>query len=255
MNIPYLRLYGLSLVNYLKYEVLPLSFSEYVENEELEADEDNGGFKIIPSALPSPVSRGRGWVPFDQTTVNGRAVVDTSAEQTSRITVTGATSYSVDYIRGRLFNCNTTPTSVSYYWNYVSVVEGWVGIDPPPLPVVCVDTDSKKGFGLQLGGGTRDIIKGAIYVFATSEVEKRDITDVIHNSIENRSLAISNWHEGEYLNFDGSFNNSFTRSAVNGVGLGMFTEVVSTLSGPPIDWSEINRHRSRINFVLEVPRD
>jgi hypothetical protein len=204
--IPYLRLYELSIINYIKYEVLPLQYLEYISDEPLVVDAVNGGYKTETDMEPNPTSVGRGWALFNEATVNGSLVIDTSAEQTTMVDVDGATTYSVDYLNGRIVNPNTVPTSVSFYWNYVSVVESWPGVDPPPLPIVVVDMETKSGLGFQLGGGTKDVLRGAIYVFATSELEKRDITDLIHNKIENRSIPISNWHEGGYLSYNGTYN-------------------------------------------------
>lgn len=253
--IPYLRVYELSIINLIKYEILPLQYLERIIDDPLVADTVNGGYKIEGEGEPSPISQGRGLAVFDEATVAGKQVVDTATEQNTMITVNGASTYEIDYLRGRVVNPNTTPTSISYYWNYISVIESWPGSDPPPLPVVAVDVENKSGLGFQLGGGTTDVLHGAIYVFATSETEKRDITDLIHTNIENKCVPINNWHEGGYLRFDGLFNNSFTKTAIAGLGTGCFTQVVSNLNGPRLDWSEINRHRSRITFTFEVNRD
>lgn len=253
--IPYLRIYELSIINYLKYEIMPLSFLEQETNVPLVLDNSLGGYVANTSMIPDPTSTGRGWAFFDETTVNGNLVIDTTAEQSSRVAVVGASSYTIDYANGVIKNPNTTPSSVSYYWNYVSFIAGWPGIVPPPLPVVAVDIDTSDRNPFQLGGGSRDILDCSIYVFATNEVEKRDITSVLHDAIYSRSLSVKNWHEGSYLNYDGTFNSGFSPSVVSGVGQGYFQDVVSDLAGPRMDWSEVNRHRSKITFKFEVFRD
>lgn len=253
--IPFLRIYELSIINYLKYEVMPVHFLEQSASETLVLDSTLGGYVPQTSLLPSPTSRGRGWSFFDEATVNGQVVIDATSEQSSRISVVGASTFTVDYVNGVIKNPDTTPTSITYYWNYVSFVEGWPGEFPPPLPVVAVDINVSERAGFQLGGGSRDTLTCSVYVFATSEQEKRDITSVINDGLYSRTLSIKNWHEGSYLDYDGTFNTDFTPSVVAGVGLGAFTNVVANLTGPRADWSEVNRHRSRINFDFEVFRD
>ncbi len=253
--IPYLRIYELSIINYLKYEILPLAFAEREVTVPLVLDNDLGGYVAQSQMVPLPSSPGRGWQFFDEATVNGKQVINTIAEQTGRVQVAGASTYTLDYVNGVVINPNTVPSAVTYYWNYVSVIPGWPGATPPPTPIVAVDIDTSARGGFQLGGGSRDVIDVAIYVFATDEAEKRDITSVIHDALFNRTLPVRNWHEGSYLNFDGTFNTGFSPTVVSGLGLGVFTEVVSRLNGPRIDISELNKHRSRITFQFEVVRD
>jgi hypothetical protein len=253
--IPFLRIYELSIINYLKYEVIPVHFLEESPSETLVLDSTLGGYVPQTLLLPSPTSRGRGWAFFDEATVNGQIIIDVSAEQTSRVAVTGATTFTIDYVNGVIKNPDTAPTSITYFWNYISFVEGWPGEFPPPLPVVAVDINVSERQGYQLGTGSRDVIHGSVYIFATSEQEKRDIASVINDGLHNRTLAIKNWHEGSYLDYDGTFNTDFSPTTVSGVGLGVFKNVVSNLTGPRADWSEVNRHRSRVDFEFEVFRD
>ena len=116
---------------------------------------------------------------------------------------------------------------------------------------MAVDIDRTIKQGFQLGGGTKDIIEGSVYIFARNETEKKEITDVIYQAFYNRTLPIGNWHEGSYLDYDGTYA-SFQPTTVNGLSSGAFTDVVADLAGPRADWSEINRHRSRVSFVFEV---
>lgn len=252
--IPFLRIYDASIVNYLKYEILPVHFTESIQDEPLVFSQALQGYVTESSMLPLPTSPGRGWVVFDEFVVGGKTRVDTTSEQTTQVSVTGASTFGIDYSGGRILNPDTTPTSISYSWNYVSVIEGWPGLEPPPLPVVAVDIDRTVKTGYQLGGGTKDIIEGSVYVFATSETEKKEITDVIYQAFYNRSLPIQNWHEGGYLDFSGEYT-GFTPTTASGTSLGAFTKVEARLDGPRIDWSEINRHRSRITFVFEIYKD
>jgi hypothetical protein len=252
--IPYIRIYDASVINYLKYEVLPLHFTERVENEALVYDSSVLGYVTESDMIPLPTSAGRGWVPFDEVTAGSSTYVDTTSEQTTQVTVNGASSYTIDYLTGRVINPNTAPTSVSYSWNYVSLVEGWPSEDVPPLPVVAVDINTSDKSGFQLGGGTKDVVEGAVYIFATSEMEKKDITDIIYQALYNRTIPIRNWHEGSYLDFDGTYS-GFQPTAVSGLSSGILTGVKANLVGPRMDWSEVNRHRSSIEFTIEVYKD
>lgn len=252
--IPYLRIYDASIINYLKYEVLPVNFTERIVNEPLVYDDDLGGYVTQSSMEPNPTGPGRGWALFDESTVGSKIVIDTTSEQDNQITVNGPTSYQIDYPRGRIINVDATPTSVTYNWYYVSLVEGWPGEDPPPTPIVAVDVDKTIKEGYQLGGGTKDILHGSVYVFASSETEKKEITDVIYQALYNRTLPIRNWHEGGYLDFDGTYT-GFQPTTVSGISSGAFVSVEANFNGPRMDWSEVNRHRSRVNFVFEVYKD
>lgn len=249
--IPYLKIYDTSIINYIKYEVLPVHFIETVVDEPLVFDSELGGWVVVNMMSPSPTSPGRGWSIFNEVEVNGRTVTDTSAEQTTQVVVAGASTYTVDYLNGVIKNPDTSPTSVTYNWYYVSVVEGWPSTTPPPNPVVAIDIDKTVKAGFQLGGGTKDIIHGSVYIFASSESEKKDVTDVIYQAMYNRTIPIGNWHEGSYLDFDGT-HTGFLPTTVSGLSSGAFVDVEANLNGPRMDWSEVNRHRSRIRFVFEV---
>lgn len=251
---PFLRIYELSIINYLKYEILPVSFTETLQNQNLTFDSVTNSYVLDSLMVPSPISKGRGWALFDEQTVNGKIVIDTSQEQSNQVTVNGASSYTLDYVNGRIINPDSTPTSVSFSWYYVSFVEGWPGEIPPPLPVVALDIDTVEKQGYQLGGGSKDLLTGSVYVFATNEAEKRDITDVLYQALYNRTLSIKNWHQGSYLDFNGTYT-GFTPDTVSGVSTGAFLDVIANMSVPKIDWSELNRHRSRINFTFEVYKD
>ncbi len=252
--IPYLRLYDSSIFNYLKYEVIPLHFAERVNNDSLVKVADSNIYALSSSMEPSPVSYGRGFVLFDEDTVNGRLVADTSVEQTNAVTVNGASSYTIDYVGGRIINPDTPPTSISYKWYYVSVMQGWPGTTPPPLPCVALDVESTQKSGFQLGGGTKDTIKATLHVFATSEAEKMDITDVLYQALYGRSISIRNWHEGSYLDYNGTYT-GFSPSVIPGLSNGYFSDVKTTLTASRASWSELNRHRSKIDFVFEVYKD
>jgi hypothetical protein len=252
--VPFLRVYNASIYNYLKYQVLPVHFTEQIVDEALVYDSTTSSYITESSMLPLPTSEGRGWSVFDEDTVNGKLVVDLTAEQTTKVSVNGASTYTVDYANGRIINPDTTPTSVSYDWNYVSMVQGWPGEQPPPLPIVALSMAATDKSGFQLGGGTKDTITGEIHIFATSELEKQDITDAIYQALYNRTITIANWHEGSYLDYDGTFA-GFTPIAVDGLSSGFFEDVTTNMVQTRMDWSELNRYRSYISFKFSVFKD
>lgn len=252
--IPYLRLYDSSIYNYLRYEVIPLHFSERVENDLLVYDAKSDSYVLNSKMQPSPVSTGRGFVLFDEDTVNGRLVANTTSEQASQVAVSGPSVYDIDYVNGRILNADSPPTSISYRWYYVSFIQGWPGSDPPPLPCVALDIETNKKAGYQLGGGSKDTVHGAVHVFATSEAEKKDITDTIYQAMYNRTISIRNWHEGSYLDYDGTYT-GFVPGPVEGVSNGFFKDVTASYVSARLSWSELNRYRSKLDFVFEVYKD
>ena len=249
--IPYLRLYDSSVHNYLKYEIIAPRFTETEEDIPLVFDSTLNGYIADTDMTPSPTSRGRGWAIFDENTVNGRIVVDTTAEQTTKVNIAGASTFDIDYANGRILNWDTAPTTATYDWYYVSVIQGWPGLAPPELPVVAIDLEQSIKTGYQLGGGTKDILRGAVHIFATSHGEKLDLADVVYHALFNRQITIGNWHEGSYLDFDGTYS-GFVPTTVSGLSTAYFTDVQSSLVGPILEWSELNRYRASITFGLEV---
>lgn len=252
MTVSRLRLENTSLYNYLKYEVVARYFTEIQSSVSLVYDITLGAY--VPSSVleldPSPTSRGRGWVCFDDYTTSGVTTVDVSKEQTTKVTVTGATHYTVDYLNGRIYDPNTTPTSVTYTWFYLSVLDAWPGATPPPLPVVSVDIDSTNKFGFQLGGGKKNTRVANLHIFATSKSERDDITDILQDELYNKQITVKDYSTGDYLNYNGTFNTGFNPIILDG-----HIEVVSVEArnvNAWIDWSELNRYRSTIKLTFNT---
>ena len=127
-------------------------------------------------------------------------------------------------------------------------------MDPPPLPIVALDISSSAKTSFQLGGGSKDNIEGSVYVFATSEAAKTALTHIIYQALYNRALVVGNWHAGSYLYFDGTYS-GFQPTPGEGLTWGAFTKVHANLVGPIMDWSEVNRHRSQVDFTFEIYKD
>ena len=253
--IPYLRLYTLSIFNYIKYEVLPKSFTEEVTGSTLTQD-ITGNYVIDtnPKSYPNPLGEGRGLVMFDEVLVGTQLISDLTSEQTTKCNVPGVATYSIDYLNGRVLNASSAPTTIDYSWNYVSTIIGWPGDEPPQLPIVAIVLDSSSGSGFQLGGGVKDSVKGDIHVFATSELEKQDISNAIYKSLNNKSLTIGNWHEGSFSGFEGEYTGFVPQQEVT-VTRGALLDVSTNLVLNNFDWSELNRYRSSIRFSMEVLAD
>ncbi|HEC67145.1 MAG TPA: hypothetical protein ENI23_17850 [bacterium] len=384
MAVSTLRLERTSLYNYLKYEVLPVEFSEQL-TESLVYNLSLGGYVTDSSMDPSPISLGRGWVPFDDFSVGSETIVDISQEQASKVTVapsygsdlvtdgdmeaagvgawtvgnnatltketgtpyegsqvlriarngegnpytsqdvltigkkyratgwarsdgnavpvihigtnavswTGTIStswqyfdvivvtdisivalfanteigteytefdaveikeamvYTVDYLRGAIKNPTITPTSVTYSWNYVSVLKSWPGSNPPPLPIVSIDVGGSSPEGFQLGGGKKRVREASIYIFATSPDERDDLTDTIEDSFFNRNVSVKDYSTGDYLNYDGTFNTGFSPSNISSSPMYMLDVASRPINVADIG-SELNRYRSVINIVYET---
>lgn len=247
MTISRLRLEDISLYNHVKYNILGLHFVERVPGASLSYDSSrNMWLPDYSSIEPSPVSRGRGWVPFDE--VGG--VVDTTSEQSSRVLVAGATTYDVNYFLGGIKNPNSTPTSVTYSWNYVSVIKGWPGIDPPPLPLVAIDIDSSSTAPLQLGPGYISNRAAKIHIFASSNAERDDITDILFSSLRGNSTTLIDYSLGDYLDPNGYYDNTFSPTEVPGVSSLYFENVTSRNVNSPGDWADLNKYRSVLSFTL-----
>lgn len=244
-----LRLEGIALFSYLKNEVLPVHFSEWAYNEALVYSSTLVSYVPESTLVPHPTSKGRGWVFFDEATVNGSTVIDATSEQTTRVSVTGASSYTIDYFRGAIKNPNTIPTEISYTYNYISVIDGWPGEDVPPLPVISIDLNKMSKQGLQIGGGKRNIRELYIEIFAQSNPERDDITEILYDSLFTRNIAVKDFSTGFYLKPDGTYNTGFVPTTG---GYIYVTDVQARTINNKTDLSLTNRHRSVITLQYET---
>lgn len=256
MTASRLRLENISIFNYIKYESISPAFSEYKQNEPLVYNSSTGAYETQITREPLPTSEGRGWVFFDDYDVNGDGVMvaDTSQEQTSKVVVNGAATYTINYLNGSILNPDTTPTDVSFYWNYVSVIPSWPGTTPPPLPFVSMGIDGREKDGFQLGGGVKNMSTVYFYVFATSDAERDDISEVVHDALFNRTITIKDFSDGGYLNYDGTYNTALSRPLPN-FGRLRFLKISHKNIHSPDDIIELNRYRSVISGTYESFRD
>lgn len=249
MSVSDLRLEDISLFNYIKHEVLPVKFSEQVTGESLVYSSTYGGYIADTLEEPSPTSLGRGWVLFDDTTVGSRIVVDTTAEQTDKITVVGPTTYTIDYTNGVIKDYDVDPTSVDYYYHYVSVLDSWPGTNPPALPIVSIDITKSRKEGFQLGGGEKRIRDVVFHIFATTKSERDDLSEAIYDAVYNKYITAKDFSVGGYLNYDGTYS-GVTPESLNNASM-YFYDIRHNNINVWSDFSDLNKYRSEVRCSYE----
>lgn len=238
-----LRKEDLSLYYHIKHLALIdfIEFEEYAPLKELELHEaceenikvyaaqiewcDNGA---THETLPTPTERGRGWVYLDEEVVISGTYCGTTLsgyiEQYDRVfvyTISGSTisgvptmeyvripysEYLIDYMDGRIITSGTCqPTCVSYYWNYISVVDEWAAIEAAKPPVIVIDMYGTDKGGYQLGGGKKINRKVDIHVFASNPAERNDIVEAIYDSLYLKSCPLYDFPDGTILDYDGTW--------------------------------------------------
>lgn len=250
----------LSVYYYLKDQKLPLQFIEQEQDVPLSLDASSGLYLAASIMEPSPIGRGKNWVYFD--TVSGSSSIDTSQEQTSRVTVykTGGgiidiADYEVNYVLGGIdyTGVGETPLFVDYYFNYVSLLDSWPGTDIPELPAVSIDLVDTDKMGYQLGSGKKNVRPVRIDVFAASSREQKELTEIIYDGLYLHSTLALDFTYGEPLGYDGKFNpewGSTVSGTLSGYSRLTFDNVKARRANLPVSYSDINRYRSVITFDL-----
>lgn len=300
-----LRKEDLSLYLYIKDVIL----QDFVENEEFVplqlmpelCGQNSYVYSATTNMLPTPTERGRGWRYFDPPsgdlpcqpypTVSGLNGDGDPAfgtpEQSSMIEVYDTTSsglslvpwqnYMIDYIDGRIItSIKFNSAVVSYYWNYVSVVDEWAAVQASDPPVVVIDMYGTDKEGYQLGGGRKSVRKVDLHVFASDPGERNDIVEVLYDGLYNRSCALFDFPTGSVLDFDGTFygrrdlvdripNPSnkltylFDRKTIPNISQLFFDSVTSrhvnlpivmTSGSDEIVLSDLNAYRSKVSFNM-----
>jgi hypothetical protein len=181
------------------------------------------------------------------------------------------TEYLIDYMDGRIITSGTCqPTYVSYYWNYVSVVDEWAAIEAAKPPVIVIDMYGTDKGGYQLGGGKKETRKVDIHVFASNPSERNDIVEAIYDSLYLKSCPLYDFPEGTILDYDGTWfgrkedpnklTSVFNRTTYpNIIGNLTFENVttrhvslplVMTRDRNEVMLSDLNAYRSKISFDL-----
>ena len=309
-----LRKEDLSLYHHIKDVVLRnfIETEEYVRLELMPelCGVDSYVYTHTSSLEPSPTEPGRGWVYFDPPSgglpcepypsvsgLNGDGDPTFGTpeqsnnvivyEHTETILCDGAPTtsgtivpwqnYMIDYVDGRIITTSKlTNPSVTYKWNYVSVVDEWpvVGAANPPVVVIDIHGTDKAGF--QLGGGKLTTRKVDIHIFASNTAERNDIVETLYEGLHNRSCPLYDFPTGSFLDFDGTFYGRrnltdrvanpqnkltylFDRSTVSYVSKLQFESVTSrhvnlplimTRGRDEVMLSDLNAYRSKVSFDM-----
>jgi len=273
MTVTLIRMEDMSLQHWIKGALLPIKWVEKVTNVPLTFNSNKQRFEAEIVWLPNFLDEGRGWVYFESVST-GSCVLNSipTEEQTTRITVfneSGGTisnaHYTVNYADGALTAVGVTttpdgvPTTIDFVQYYVSIIDGWPGTEPPELPIVAVELGAYDKQPFQLGGGRKSVRNGTIHIFATSSAERDDLTEFLFDALFQRHIPVLDFREGEPLNYDGTFNTSFTGPILqlneNDDSIFYFRNVRAEPINMRGDWSDLNRFRSRITFVMESFRD
>jgi len=272
MTATLVRMEDMSLQHWLKGALLPMKWVENIVNVPLVYNADKSRFEAQITWLPNFMSEGRGWVyfePYGQDSCVTNAVP--AEEQTTRVTVyneVGATIdrsyYTINYLDGAIIASGGTstpdgvPTTVDFFQYYVSIIDGWPGINPPDAPIVAVEMGAYQKGPYQLGPGRISKRNVIIHIFATSSAERDDLTEFIYDALYNRHLAVLDFREGEPLNYDGTYNTAWAGNVLklnnNDDALFYFRNVRAEPISFRQEWSDVNMWRSKVTFVAESYR-
>jgi hypothetical protein len=263
----------MSLQHWIKGALIPLKWVEKVTNVPLTFNAEKQRFEAEIVWLPNFLDEGRGWVYFDAVG-SGSCVLNSipNTEQTTRITVynesaavISGSNYTVNYNDGAIVAVggNTTPqgvpTTVDFTQYYASVIDGWPGTEPPELPVVAVELGPYDKQPFQLGGGRKAVRNGIIHIFASSSAERDDLTEFLFDALYNRHIPVLDFREGEPLNYDGTFNAGFSGNILqiheNDDALFYFRNVKAVPINLRGTFSDLNKFRSKVTFIMESYRD
>lgn len=297
----------LSLSSYIRDIVLS-DFVEYEENIPLQlmpdiCDIDSYVYEALTEMVPPPNERGRGWLYFDcvsgtndhecYNTVSGTDFKGTTitgiAEQSKRVivyeTILAGTvvvpeeDYMIDYIDCRIItNRKLDNPIVTYYWNYVSMVDEWAVIEAADPPVIVIDMHGVDKAGYQLGGGKRSVRKVDIHIFASSPAERNDIVDTLYDGLYLKSCLLQSFPNGTTLDYDGTFHGRrdqeggilnkltylYNREGVQNVSRLQFESVTArhvnlpllmTRGTDEVMLSDLNAYRSKVSFDMVLYDD
>lgn len=276
-----LRKTDLSLYYYIKDTALSnfIEVDEYVPLTFLEKISDDQSFvyEAMVDYYPSPTANGRGWVYFDEgfeatlssgtmEQINRVKVYEEDYTSTELYKLIPDTEYIIDYTDGRIITSGTcNPTHVTYYWNYISVVDEWTEAAAAKAPVVVIDLYETFKSGYQLGGGNKPLRKVDLHIFATSTAERSDLKETLVDALFLKSCPLYDFKYGTVLDYDGTFygrkdnrnklTSLFDRSTIPGITNLQFDNVTARnvnlpllMSGDQIMLDDLNRHRAKVSF-------
>jgi hypothetical protein len=256
-----------------------------------------------------PVSNGRGWLSFEPTTIPTCSIYDPTTsgyvstrgtpfqgislsipvERETSLTIVKDQSgnviprdyYRIDYEKGRIRWPSATtpsgslgniPTEVDYCFHMVSLLDGYpTDEDMPELPLVTVFPTAGTSKGFQLGPGIKSKQSYTVQVFATSEVEKRNILNRLHKALINKHAPVVDFNRTgmpleqwgavnpnfiQDLNYQGDIYRSYlTLNPSNGQNLYFVDIEMLYNSSPRQVMSESLRHVGMIKFTTVTYTD
>jgi hypothetical protein len=253
----------LSLHHYIKDCIL----SDFTEIESttlsyLEDQSTTGSYVYAADSTitPSPIGIGRGWKYIDSWT-------DTTEQQNSVTiydelgTVISGSNYLIDYIDGRIIFSNQSiiPYSVTYKWNYVSVVDEWQLVESSDVPIVVVDISGFFKEGFQIGAGKKVPRTVTLHIFASDTSERDAIMETLYDGLYLKSCPNQSFPKGTLLDWNGTFNTKYEYSVIDNSSSLKFDNIsakamsIPLLSIPNRDvtqLSDTNRYRARINLEM-----
>ena len=276
-----LRKEDLSVYLYLK-DLIFKDFIEFQEYDELVLSHTHSNsttdvYTVRTELSPSPFEHGRGIPYFDDLTGVPLDTVSGTKEQSNRVFVYDASynlidenAYMVDYVSGRIIPVqNIEPKYISYYWHYVGLIDEWSYLTASNPPMVVLDIERTTKVGYQLGGGKKVVRQCKLHIFASSSAERKDLTEMLYDSIYQKCCPFYDFPKGTVLDFDGTFynrntnldkvTNLFDRTTVSGSSSLRFEDVEARNINLPLTLSrrneattltDLNSHRARINFNL-----
>jgi hypothetical protein len=210
--------------------------------------------------VPSPTSLGRGWRYLDDPH-------DTTEQQNSVIvydqngSIINNSNYMIDYVDGRVImpNNTITPSTVTYNWNYIAVVDEWSAVESSEVPVVVVDISGFTKEGFQLGAGKRVPRRTSVHVFAIDTAERDDIMETIYDGLYLKCCANQSFPKGTMIDWDGTFNQDYEYVTISGSSELKFEDVearsifVPLMTIPNREMtmlSDLNRYRGRVRCEM-----
>jgi len=257
------RTEDISLHNYIRNYIL----NEFVETDTalfnyLEEQSSTGSYvyEAASSSIPLPSSLGRGWRYLDNPS-------DTTEQQNSVIvydelgSVISGSNYLIDYIDGRVIfpDLNIVPYSVTYLWNYISIVDEWSVVEASDPPVVVINLSGFNKEGFQLGAGKRVPRQVSLEVFATDTAERSDIMETLYDGLYLKSCPNQLFPNGTMLDWNGTFNQDYEYATISGSSSLQFEDVEARSISIPlltvpnremIMLSDLNRYRGRVRCSM-----
>ena len=191
--------------------------------------------------------------------------------------------YQIDYDSCRIrFPAPTTPsgvvlsgirpTTIDYRFHRASIVDGWPTDEPlPQLPIISLYTDEEHLQGYQIGPGVKSQRKYTIDIFATNNSNKKQLVDIIQQSLYNKHVTVIDFNRSGYpLKQWGTINENFiqtvnyagnnyrtylTLNPGNGQILYFLNIEVFYDSSPRGTMTASMRHRAKIRFTTQSYSD